>query len=202
MTWNSRGLLTRLDWFSNSLKPQDTSKALLRWQAVIVESQLSPPMVQLMEELKGYFFLGEPIGQIPWDAIDREGWTEFQEKVFRTISAIPHGETRTYAWVARRAGKPPATRAVGQALRKNPIPILIPCHRVVSEAALGGFMGCDDPMQPEVQLKQKLLELETRYLNPTFAFLNPPHGLDVSGEELAFLCKSLQLFPSRARLSS
>ncbi len=91
--------------------------------------------------------------------------------VYRAISQIPHGETRTYAWVAKRVGQGLATRAVGQALRKNPLPILIPCHRVVSSGTLGGFMGAVDPDEPEMRLKRWLIEVESSWLNPSFGFL-------------------------------
>lgn len=66
----------------------------------------------------------------------------FQEKVLRVVSKIPLGELRTYAWVAKRIGKPQAVRAVGQALKKNPFSLIIPCHRVVkSDGSLGGYTG-------------------------------------------------------------
>ncbi len=68
---------------------------------------------------------------------------------------IPLGETRTYAWVAKAIGKPGAVRAVGTALRKNPFPLIIPCHRVVkSNGHLGKYAGCADGR------KKKLIEME------------------------------------------
>lgn len=79
--------------------------------------------------------------------------TPFQESVLRATRQIPAGETRTYSWVAQRIGKPRAARAVGQALGANPIPIVIPCHRVVSAGALGGYTG-------GINKKKRLLELE------------------------------------------
>ena len=64
----------------------------------------------------------------------------FAEKVWKAACEIPLGEVRTYAWVARKIGQPKAARAVGQALKKNPYPIIVPCHRVVSSnGALGGY---------------------------------------------------------------
>lgn len=64
----------------------------------------------------------------------------FTRKVYRVVLSIPLGETRTYKWVARKIGKPKAARAVGQALKKNPYPLIIPCHRVVaSDGKLGGY---------------------------------------------------------------
>jgi O-6-methylguanine DNA methyltransferase len=62
---------------------------------------------------------------------DLSGATPFQQKVLEVVRGIPHGEVRPYAWVAREAGSPKASRAVGTAVAKNPVPLLIPCHRVV-----------------------------------------------------------------------
>jgi methylated-DNA-[protein]-cysteine S-methyltransferase len=68
--------------------------------------------------------------------------TTFQKKVWKAISDIPYGETRTYAEVAGMVGSPGAFRAVGQASRRNPILIMIPCHRVVgSKGGLTGYAG-------------------------------------------------------------
>ncbi len=67
--------------------------------------------------------------------------TPFAKKVFQVVLTIPLGETRTYKWVAEKAGRPGAARAVGQALHRNPYPLLIPCHRVVrSDRENGGYV--------------------------------------------------------------
>ena len=57
--------------------------------------------------------------------------TPFAKKVYQIVLSIPLGKTRTYKWVAQKAGKPGACRAVGQVLKRNPYPLLIPCHRVI-----------------------------------------------------------------------
>ncbi len=81
--------------------------------------------------------------------------TPFERAVLKATLEIPFGETRTYAWVARQVGKPGAVRAVGQALRKNPYPLLIPCHRVIrSDGTLGKYAGRDDGR------KKELIDLE------------------------------------------
>lgn len=68
--------------------------------------------------------------------------TDFQRAVWHQLSAIPHGETRTYADLARALGQPTATRAVGAANGRNPLSIVVPCHRVVgSNGTLTGFAG-------------------------------------------------------------
>ena len=85
--------------------------------------------------------------------------TSFQKKVWRTIDKIPYGKTRSYQWVAREIGKPKASRAVGNALGANPIPIIIPCHRVIKKnGEIGGYSGGHG-------LKKKLLEHERNIKN-------------------------------------
>lgn len=80
--------------------------------------------------------------------------TEFERKVWETLRKIPYGETRTYKWLAEEIGKPLAFRAVGNALGKNPIPIIFPCHRVIeADGSLGGYSG-------GVDIKRRLIEIE------------------------------------------
>lgn len=80
--------------------------------------------------------------------------TEFQNLVWDTIHKIPHGEVRSYKWIAEHIGRPKAVRAVGNATGSNPITIIIPCHRVIgSNGNLGGYGGGLDR-------KRQLLSLE------------------------------------------
>ena len=86
-------------------------------------------------------------------ALDLRG-TGFQLSCWRALVAIPYGETRTYADIARAVGKPHAFRAVGMANNRNPVAIVVPCHRVIaSDGTLCGYGGGLD-------IKRKLLELE------------------------------------------
>ena len=88
------------------------------------------------------------------DSLDLSGATDFQKAVWGATRSIPYGETRTYAWVARQIGSSHACRAVGGALARNPLPIMVPCHRVIaSNGNLGGFSG-------GLALKRRLLGLE------------------------------------------
>ncbi len=88
------------------------------------------------------------------DKIDLSHSTAFKKLVWQAAQTIPYGQTRSYAWIAKRIGNPSAARAVGQALRENTCPILIPCHRVISiSGALGGFSSGP-------QMKQLLLNME------------------------------------------
>jgi methylated-DNA-[protein]-cysteine S-methyltransferase len=79
--------------------------------------------------------------------------TDFQRRVLQATARIPAGTLVSYGDIARRVGQPGAARAVGQALGANPIPIVIPCHRVVASAGIGGFTG-------GLHLKRALLALE------------------------------------------
>ena len=80
--------------------------------------------------------------------------TEFQRKVWAAVAGIPYGQTRTYAEVARLIGKPQAVRAAGAANGANPLPLVVPCHRVLgSDGSLTGYGGGLD-------VKRKLLEME------------------------------------------
>ncbi len=85
---------------------------------------------------------------------DLSGGTPFQRRVWRAIQAIPYGRVRAYGWVATRVGGARYARAVGLALGANPVPLVVPCHRVVAaDGSLGGFSG-------GLQTKRRLLELE------------------------------------------
>ena len=83
----------------------------------------------------------------------------FERAVLKATLSIPFGETRTYAWVAQKIGKPGAVRAVGSALRKNPWPLIIPCHRVIkSDGSVGRYEGRDTGR------KKDLIALERRLI--------------------------------------
>jgi methylated-DNA-[protein]-cysteine S-methyltransferase len=82
--------------------------------------------------------------------------TPFQKAVYAATMEIPLGQTRSYAWIARRIGAPKSSRAVGNALNKNPYAPFVPCHRVVaSDGSLGGFRG-------GLSKKRRLLAMEKK----------------------------------------
>jgi methylated-DNA-[protein]-cysteine S-methyltransferase len=86
--------------------------------------------------------------------------TPFQQRVWAALREIPYGETISYGTLARRIGRPTASRAVGAANGRNPLPIVVPCHRVIgSTGALTGFGG-------GLHLKEGLLALERRHAPP------------------------------------
>ena len=107
------------------------------------------------QELNAYFTGGLTTFSVP---LDWQG-TRFQESVWQALLAVPYGKTVTYGDVARAIGRPRSSRPVGGAVGKNPLPIIVPCHRVVgSDRSLTGFTGGLD-------IKIRLLELEGHSIN-------------------------------------
>lgn len=114
----------------------------------------APNLFQDLRERFQAYFNGEKI-DFP-DEFDLPGTTPFQRQVWEVTKLIPYGDTRSYKWVAEQIGKSRASRAVGQALAKNPLPIIVPCHRVVSiDGRLVGFSG-------GLTMKRQLLQLEAQ----------------------------------------
>ncbi len=111
----------------------------------------SPPSGPVKRELAEYF--GQKRTSFTCETAFLTG-TSFEQEVWTCLREIPYGETRTYKWLAERVGKPDAFRAVGNALGKNPIPIIFPCHRIIeSDGSLGGYSG-------GIDIKRRLLEIE------------------------------------------
>ncbi len=104
-----------------------------------------------------YFSEHIPLPETP---LDISAGTPFQQAVWQALCHIPFGETRAYLDIARSIGKPNAARAVGGACATNPIPLIIPCHRVITSGGqLGGYSGGLD-------IKKMLLKLENAEFNP------------------------------------
>ncbi len=113
------------------------------------------PFVEVIRQLQAYFD-----GELrEFDLPLAPKGTEFQLRVWNTLRTIPYGETISYGQLAQKIGDPKAVRAVGLANGSNPIPIIIPCHRVIgSNGSLTGFGG-------GLSNKKKLLALESRQLS-------------------------------------
>ena len=118
--------------------------------APLVEDARHPVLLAAERELHEYFEGKRTSFSVQLDAAG----TEFQTQVWRALSEIPFGETRSYLDIAKRVGNAKAVRAVGAANGKNPISIIVPCHRVIgSTGKLTGFAG-------GLGIKEHLLKLE------------------------------------------
>jgi len=109
-------------------------------------------LASLADDLRRYF-AGESVelGSYPVDVSEHP---PFRRRALLSARTIGYGEVKTYTWVARRAGRPRGARAAGQAMSRNPIPLVIPCHRVIAAGGrLGGFGG-------GLGMKRALLALE------------------------------------------
>ncbi|SHF21639.1 methylated-DNA-[protein]-cysteine S-methyltransferase [Desulfacinum infernum DSM 9756] len=104
----------------------------------------------LETQLAGYF---QGSGAHPDVAVDFQEGTPFQRAVWQELCRISYGATRTYGEVAEAVGRPRAFRAVAQACGRNPVPIVVPCHRVVARDGLGGYSS-------GLEIKKALLRLE------------------------------------------
>jgi methylated-DNA-[protein]-cysteine S-methyltransferase len=150
--WTERGL-RRLSLFG-AARSRPVAARLPTWVQAAVE--------QITRHLAG-----EPadLAVIP---VDLEGLPPFRRKVLETLRATRSGETFTYGQLARLAGSPGAARAVGQAMARNPLPIVIPCHRVVAADGPGGFS-----LFGSLASKERLLALEGVHLRHTEASCPP-----------------------------
>ena len=111
------------------------------------------PVLTRVQKLLNAYFSGKPFdtSEVP---VQVDWGTHFQNKVWDRIRQIPHGEVRSYKWIAEQIGKPKAVRAVGSAVGANSISIFILCHRVIrSDGGLGGYGG-------GIERKRQLLALE------------------------------------------
>ena len=116
------------------------------------------PVTKRAADLLSRYFAGETADFAL--AIDRRGFTPFQWAVYRSVMAIPYGEVRSYSRVAEEIGSPRAARGIGGAMARNPLPIIIPCHRVVGKS--GELTGYSAP--GGVVSKLWLLEMERRVI--------------------------------------
>ncbi|MBI4180786.1 MAG: methylated-DNA--[protein]-cysteine S-methyltransferase [Chloroflexi bacterium] len=143
---SAKGLL------ATTLPQPSAQEALLLLGNRLNQATWSPrPLADLIVRLKVYFSGHQTTFS---DELDLSGATLFQRQVWEVTRLIPYGETRSYLWVAKQMKRPGAVRVVGQALGRNPLPIIIPCHRVVaSNGKLGGFSG-------GAEMKRCLLAIE------------------------------------------
>lgn len=134
-------------WFVQRQRHEPPAERLAAWQAVA-----SHPVLDAAARQLGEYFHGQ---RQRFDlALDLEQGTPFQRSVWRALLAIPAGATTSYGTLATGLGRPQAVRALGAAVGRNPLSIIVPCHRVVgSNGSLTGYAGGLDR-------KQALLELE------------------------------------------
>jgi methylated-DNA-[protein]-cysteine S-methyltransferase len=150
LAWSDRGLIR--------LQLPDTDEELTRTRLLrrLDATEASPPtwLEPTVAALKDYF-AGVKV-DLSGSPLDLDGVPELQQSLYREMLKLSWGETITYGGLAERIGAPGAAQAVGQAMGKNPIPIIIPCHRVLASGnTLGGFSAPGG-----TKTKLKLFEIE------------------------------------------
>lgn len=128
-----------------------------RREATGTRNEENPILMEAAAQLRDYFCGRRRSFEL---TLDPQG-TEFQRRVWKALSEIPYGETRSYRDIAAAVGLPRAVRAVGAANGRNPLPVIVPCHRVIGvDGKLVGYAG-------GLRLKKLLLELEAKQATET-----------------------------------
>ncbi len=145
-----------IPFMGNALRIQANKKGVTEifWLKKLPENRtsLNPDQNKIKKQINEFVKGQSPLKlAIDWENLSG---TEFQKKVWKKMSQIPYGKTKSYGEIAKSLKKPGAARAVGTACGKNPVLLAIPCHRVVGTSGLGGFSGGGLPV------KKKLLALE------------------------------------------
>ena len=126
-------------WFVNQQHLPDNLDGPTSWPRVNANKLAHPVLQQTVQQLTDYFADKRQSFDMP---LDINGGTLFQQSVWRALSKIPFGTSCTYGDISREIGNPKAVRAVGAAVGRNPIGIILPCHRVLgSDGTLTGYAG-------------------------------------------------------------
>ncbi len=145
--------------FVDFLERKSLKRAFAAHAEAVPDAKWEPSLLELkpvVSQLDDYFCGNLTRFDLPLDLTG----TEFQLGVWRALCRIPYGETRAYGQIARALGQPGAARAVGLANNHNPVPIIVPCHRVIgADGSLAGYGG-------GLLRKRKLLDLEARFAHP------------------------------------
>ena len=153
--WGWMGVSETTKGIDAIVLPKSSRQAVLSelglLSAKLLDRPISPRLREAQAQLIGYLAGTRQSFDLP---LDLSRGTGFQQKVWRTLRRISYGRLRSYQWVAARVGGRQYARAVGNAVGANPMPVVIPCHRIVAQdMSLGGF-SCGLPT------KRKLLTLE------------------------------------------
>jgi methylated-DNA-[protein]-cysteine S-methyltransferase len=157
LAWSARGVRRLRLPESNSA----ATEARLARRAAKASRPLPPAIEEAIEQLQSYASgRREDFSSI---VLDLTGIAAFEQEVYAAARAIPFGETKSYGEIAREIDAPDAAQAVGQALGRNPIPIIIPCHRVLAKGdRIGGFSAPGG-----TRTKERLLALEDMHIGGT-----------------------------------
>lgn len=171
VVWNDRGLV------GTSLPDRDDANAVARIQRRWPGAEAAEPSPQAAEAIVGITALmADGVTDLTSVILDDTGLTPFLARVYAAARAIPPGRTATYGEIAAAAGHPGEARAVGQAMGRNPWPIVVPCHRVMG--AGGKLTGFSAPGGTDTKLR--LLAIEKARLGDTPGLFEDLGGLPIA----------------------
>lgn len=153
--WGPAGIRGRAGRVQRFCLPNQDTAALEQDLLEPGPARLNQGFLPELQQAIGAYFEGEAVDLQPF-ALDLDDISPFTRRVLDACRSVPYGQTLTYGALALRAGCPGAARAVGGVMRRNPVPLLVPCHRILPRSGgVGGFSGPGGP-----KLKQRLLDLE------------------------------------------
>ena len=184
LVWGGEGVLRNFLPFES---PSETQNEVLHEFAEAVETGLNKEMQKVVSKLR----LAISGAKVDFNdvLINKSNWSPFNKKIYEYTQSIPTGSTTTYGFLADAIGHPNAFRAVGTALGKNPLPIIIPCHRVLGrDGSLRGFSASNG-----IITKQILLRLEGCEVQPPFIGYDPLESSDFLAKSDPRLAKLIKL---------
>lgn len=160
---------TRWGWFGLCGNDRGLIRTCLPWKEkqVVEESLLEnvdnptadPGYLKPLQDFVITYFEGS-YADFSRVSVCLDGFTDFQRKVLSALQKVKYGKSITYAKLAEKAGSPKAVRAIGQVMARNPLPLIVPCHRVIrKDGSLGGFSAIGG-----IDIKKKMLALESTIL--------------------------------------
>ncbi len=148
---SSKGLKECRFMFETKKDAEDTLKAIFNENELHSDESVSEKWSELFVK----YFAGK-LKSFAKTPLDTSSWTDFSKKVYGAVKSIPYGRTASYGAVASYLGNEKASRAVGNALKRNPVPPIVPCHRVIAaDKELCGFSA-----NGGLDLKLKMIEME------------------------------------------
>lgn len=164
IAWGGAGIVAL------QLPESDTARTLKRLHKRFPDGREESPPASVQAAIDAIVALlrGEPVDLVDIE-LDMTGVADFHRRIYETARTIGPGTTSTYGEVARRLGEPGAARAVGQALGRNPFAIIVPCHRVLAAAGMGGFSA-----DGGVMTKRRILAIEKAPVSNQLGLFDEP----------------------------
>ncbi len=198
LVWNNRGEISR--FFLPVMCCSDLENIIQKAFPKAKKRRPTEEISLLLAQIKSYFE-AKPC-KLEWEKFDLQDQSDFAKKVFSVLREVEYGTTISYKDLARKSGKPSAARAIGRIVGKNPVPLLIPCHRVIkTDGSAGGFSaegGISQKIEmlalEGIKLPKKTLEIDTTSINNDDEIETAIKAISQADPDLAVWIKKLPRF--------